>query len=115
MSKPHYLADLVQAPPSVEMQYTRLGQSGLKVSKVILGAMSYGTKKWQKWVIEEEEALPLLKYAYDVGINTWDTVRRFHKRILMTLTKASPIYTQMECLKSSSAKHWRCIRFRDRM
>jgi aryl-alcohol dehydrogenase-like predicted oxidoreductase len=51
-----------------------LGSSGLKISKVILGAMSYGSKEWQKWVLEEDEALPLLEYAFRVGINTWDTV-----------------------------------------
>ena len=51
-----------------------LGKSGLKVSKVILGAMSYGDPAWQDWVLEEEEALPLLEHAYKVGINTWDTV-----------------------------------------
>jgi len=52
-----------------------LGRSGLKVSKVIVGAMSYGSSDWQQWVLNEEEALPLLKHAYDCGINTWDTVR----------------------------------------
>jgi len=36
--------------------------------------MSYGTSEWQEWVLNEEESLPLLKYAYDKGINTWDTV-----------------------------------------
>lgn len=35
--------------------------------------MSYGSQDWQEWVLEEDEALPLLKHAYDVGINTWDT------------------------------------------
>src|SRR5271156_5170934 len=52
-----------------------LGRSGLKVSKVILGAMQYGDPAWQEWVLREEEALPLLEYAYKVGINTWDPVR----------------------------------------
>jgi hypothetical protein len=51
-----------------------LGKSGLKVSKVILGAMSYGDPAWQDWVLKEEDALPLLEHAYKVGINTWDTV-----------------------------------------
>jgi aryl-alcohol dehydrogenase-like predicted oxidoreductase len=51
-----------------------LGKSGLKISKVILGAMSYGDPAWQDWVLKEEEALPLLEHAYKVGINTWDTV-----------------------------------------
>lgn len=51
----------------------RLGNSGLKVSKIILGCMSYGTPEWQKWVLGEEEALEHIKYAYDAGINTFDT------------------------------------------
>lgn len=55
------------------MEYSRLGTSGLRVSKVILGGMSIGTPDWQKWVVGEDVALPLLKHAYDVGINTWDT------------------------------------------
>lgn len=56
------------------MEYTRLGDSGLKISKVILGAMSYSTPEWQEWVLDEEESLPLLEHAYKVGLNTWDTV-----------------------------------------
>lgn len=52
-----------------------LGKSGLKVSKVILGAMSYGSSKWQPWVLDEADSLPLLEHAYKCGINTWDTVR----------------------------------------
>jgi aryl-alcohol dehydrogenase-like predicted oxidoreductase len=56
-----------------KMQYTRLGKSGLKISKVIFGCMSIGSSEWQDWVIDEDKALPLLKHAYDVGLNTWDT------------------------------------------
>ena len=41
----------------------RLGNSGLKVSKIILGCMSYGTPEWQKWVLPEEEALKQIKFA----------------------------------------------------
>ncbi|KZO99803.1 Aldo/keto reductase [Calocera viscosa TUFC12733] len=59
------------APPQVE--YRRLGNSGLRVSVPIVGAMSFGSKKQLDWVIEEEEALQLLKAAWDRGINTWDT------------------------------------------
>lgn len=76
MSSQHdYVADLITGPPHTEMGYNRLGKSGLKISKIILGAMSYGSKDWQRWVLEEDEALPLLEYAYNVGLNTWDTVR----------------------------------------
>lgn len=35
--------------------------------------MTYGTPDWQEWVLDEEKSLPLLKHAYDVGLNTWDT------------------------------------------
>jgi aryl-alcohol dehydrogenase-like predicted oxidoreductase len=55
------------------MEYTRLGNSGLKISKVVFGCMSLGSSKWQDWVLDEAAALPLLKHAYDVGLNTWDT------------------------------------------
>ena len=41
----------------------RLGNSGLKVSKIILGCMSYGNPKWQPWVLGEEEAIQHIKYA----------------------------------------------------
>ncbi|KAI5463877.1 NADP-dependent oxidoreductase domain-containing protein [Mariannaea sp. PMI_226] len=68
-----YVSELLTSPPPTRMGYNRLGRSGLKVSKIILGAMSYGSKKWQEWVLEEVDALPLLAYAYQVGINAWDT------------------------------------------
>ena len=58
---------------AAKMEYANLGNSGLKVSKVIFGCMSFGSPKWQEWVIDEAAALPLLKHAFDVGLNTWDT------------------------------------------
>ncbi|KAJ5183657.1 Aldo/keto reductase [Penicillium capsulatum] len=58
---------------STKMEYARLGNSGLKISKIILGTMSYGTKQWQEWVLDEAESLPLIEHAYKQGINTWDT------------------------------------------
>ncbi|RUP44056.1 hypothetical protein BC936DRAFT_150009, partial [Jimgerdemannia flammicorona] len=56
-----------------KMQYVRLGSTGLKVSKICLGCMSYGSKKWASWVEEEEKGLELIKKAYDAGINFFDT------------------------------------------
>lgn len=53
--------------------YRRLGNSGLRVSVPILGAMSFGDPAWMDWVLKEDEGLPLLKDAYDRGLNTWDT------------------------------------------
>ncbi|KIO24840.1 hypothetical protein M407DRAFT_211917 [Tulasnella calospora MUT 4182] len=55
------------------MSYTRLGKSGLKISKLILGCMSYGSPEWQGWVLGEEEGLKHIKTAYDLGINAFDT------------------------------------------
>ncbi|KAJ6591340.1 Aldo/keto reductase [Mycena sp. CBHHK59/15] len=51
----------------------RLGTSGLKVSKIILGCMSYGPTEWRPWVLEEEDAIKHIKFAYDAGIQTFDT------------------------------------------
>ncbi|KAK7445486.1 hypothetical protein VKT23_014903 [Stygiomarasmius scandens] len=53
--------------------YTRLGTSGLKVSKLILGCMSYGSSQWMSWVLDEEESIKHIKFAYDNGIQTFDT------------------------------------------
>ncbi|KAG8932063.1 hypothetical protein FRC00_000321 [Tulasnella sp. 408] len=53
--------------------YVRLGKSGLKVSKIILGCMSYGHPDWSGWILGEEEGIKQIKDAYDLGINTFDT------------------------------------------
>ncbi|KIX97329.1 uncharacterized protein Z520_06781 [Fonsecaea multimorphosa CBS 102226] len=75
------------------MEYQYLGRSGLKVSKVILGAMSYGTPDWQGWVLNEEESLPLLEHAYKVGIRTWDTADVYsHGRSEQIIGKAIKKY-----------------------
>ncbi|HAV76053.1 MAG TPA: aldo/keto reductase [Anaerolineae bacterium] len=55
------------------MQYVNLGKTGLKVSRLCLGMMSYGSKKWRNWVLEEEESKPFIKRALDAGINFFDT------------------------------------------
>lgn len=55
------------------MTYVRLGNSGLKVSRIILGLMSYGNDQWEKWVLNEEEGIKHIKAAYDAGIQTFDT------------------------------------------
>ncbi|ELQ35831.1 voltage-gated potassium channel beta-1 subunit [Pyricularia oryzae Y34] len=60
---------------STKMEYVRLGNSGLKVSKLIQGCMVFGDPNWQgsPWTLGEEDGMKLLKKAYDLGINTWDT------------------------------------------
>jgi aryl-alcohol dehydrogenase-like predicted oxidoreductase len=55
------------------MQYTRLGSTGLTVSRICLGMMTYGSKRWREWVLEEEDARPFISRAFDLGINFFDT------------------------------------------
>jgi len=55
------------------MEYVNLGRTGLKVSRLCLGAMTYGSKQWRPWVLEEEEARPFIRKALEVGINYFDT------------------------------------------
>jgi aryl-alcohol dehydrogenase-like predicted oxidoreductase len=55
------------------MQYTRLGQTGLTISRIALGMMTYGTSKWRPWVMEEEPSRAVVKHAVDLGINFFDT------------------------------------------
>lgn len=55
------------------MEYVNLGKAGVKVSRICLGAMSYGSKQWREWVLEEEESRPFLKRALELGINFFDT------------------------------------------
>ena len=55
------------------MEYTRLGKTGLKVSRICLGTMTYGTSKWRDWVLDEEDARPFIQRALEAGINIFDT------------------------------------------
>jgi len=55
------------------MKYTQLGRSGLVVSRICLGCMTYGTPKWRPWVLDELDARPFYKRAIDLGINFFDT------------------------------------------
>ena len=55
------------------MQYIQLGKSGLRVSRLCLGMMTYGSSKWREWVLGEKEALPFVRRALETGINFFDT------------------------------------------
>jgi len=55
------------------MQFTRLGRTGLTVSRVCLGCMSYGNPKWRPWVLDETAARPFFRRAIELGINFFDT------------------------------------------
>jgi aryl-alcohol dehydrogenase (NADP+) len=55
------------------MQYVNLGATGLKVSRICLGMMTYGTPKWRPWVLDEETSRPFVQRALELGINFFDT------------------------------------------
>ncbi len=55
------------------MQFTQLGHSGLTVSRICLGCMTYGDPEWRPWTLGEKEAWPFFKRALELGINFFDT------------------------------------------
>ena len=55
------------------MEYVNLGKTGLKVSRICLGMMSYGDPNWREWVLDEASARPFVKRAVELGINFFDT------------------------------------------
>jgi aryl-alcohol dehydrogenase-like predicted oxidoreductase len=55
------------------MDYVQLGRTGLKVSRLCLGCMSYGSTKWRPWVLDEEHSRPFIKRALELGFNFFDT------------------------------------------
>lgn len=54
------------------MQYVRLGQSGLKVSRLCLGTMNMGSKDWKPWIFDETESEPIIAHALENGVNFID-------------------------------------------
>jgi aryl-alcohol dehydrogenase-like predicted oxidoreductase len=55
------------------MDKVSLGNTGLKVTRLCLGAMTYGSPKWRDWVLDEEASRPFIRRALDAGINFFDT------------------------------------------
>lgn len=59
------------------MEYVNLGNTGLKVSRLCLGCMTYGSSKWRDWVLDEEPSRPFIKRALEAGINFFDTANMY--------------------------------------
>jgi aryl-alcohol dehydrogenase-like predicted oxidoreductase len=55
------------------MEYVNLGRSGLKVSRLALGMMSYGSPEWREWMLGEEGGRPIVRQALEAGVNFFDT------------------------------------------
>ena len=59
------------------MQYVNLGNTGMKVSRICLGMMTFGISKWRPWVLDEEESRPFVRRALEMGINFFDTANMY--------------------------------------
>jgi aryl-alcohol dehydrogenase-like predicted oxidoreductase len=59
------------------MEYTTLGDTGMEVSRICLGCMSFGTSSWRDWVLDEEAGLELVDRALELGINFFDTANMY--------------------------------------
>lgn len=68
------------------MKYSRLGQTGLTVSRVILGCMSYGDPQWRPWIHGDADAQPFFRAALDAGINTFDTADMYSNGVSEEVT-----------------------------
>lgn len=79
--------------------------------------MSFGGKDWLQWVLEEDDALPLLEHAFKAGINTWDTISQPLVHGVATSStnqRYSPlrlIFIQTASLKKLLPKRWQCTAF----
>jgi len=55
------------------MEYVNLGKAGVKVSRICLGTLTFGSKQWRDWMLDEEAATPIFRRAMEVGVNFFDT------------------------------------------
>ncbi len=79
------------------MQYTYLGRTGVKVSRLCLGCMSYGDTKWRPWVLDEQAAMPFFRKAVEAGINFFDTADVYSLGVSEEITgKALREYAKLE-------------------
>src|SRR5579863_6724098 len=68
------------------MQYVNLGSTGVQVSRICFGTMTYGAKKWREWVIEETDARPFFRRAIEAGINFFDTADMYSAGVSEEIT-----------------------------
>ncbi|ADD06907.1 putative oxidoreductase (aldo-keto reductase family protein) [Natrialba magadii ATCC 43099] len=61
------------------MEYTTLGTTGMEVSRLCLGCMSFGSSDWREWVLEDEESKEIIERAIDLGINFFDTANMYSR------------------------------------
>ncbi|KAJ6544784.1 NADP-dependent oxidoreductase domain-containing protein [Mycena vulgaris] len=90
-----------------------LGNSGLKVSKIILGCMGYGSPEWQPWVLGEKECIEHIKFAYESGIQTFDTANVYSNglgEVVLGNAIKKLNLPREEIVVMTKARHYRCGR-----
>ncbi|MFW5691521.1 MAG: aldo/keto reductase [Chloroflexota bacterium] len=68
------------------MDYVNLGRTGLKVSRICLGMMTYGDRNWRDWILDEDEARPFVQKAVEAGINFFDTADMYSRGVSEQVT-----------------------------
>ncbi len=68
------------------MEYVNLGHTGLKVSPICLGMMTYGTPAWREWVLDEQQSRPFVQRALELGINFFDTADMYSRGVSEEVT-----------------------------
>lgn len=68
------------------MEYVNLGRTGLKVSRICLGTMTYGSSQWRPWVLDEDASRPFYKRAIELGINFFDTADMYSRGVSEEIT-----------------------------
>ena len=63
------------------MEYVNLGRTGLRVSRLCLGTMTFGSTAWRPWILPEEASRPFLRRALDAGINFFDTADMYSRGV----------------------------------
>ena len=89
------------------MEYVNLGRTGLKVSRICLGMMTYGTPKWRDWVLSEEDSRPFVKRALELGVNFFDTADMYSLGVSEEVTgRALRDFTRREDVVIASKVYW---------
>ncbi|RKG80749.1 aldo/keto reductase [Corallococcus terminator] len=79
------------------MKYANLGHTGLRVSRICLGCMSYGTPKWRPWVLDEEASQPFFRRAVELGVTFFDTANMYSDGVSEEVTgRALRRYAKMD-------------------
>jgi aryl-alcohol dehydrogenase (NADP+) len=68
------------------VDYVNLGRTGLKVSRVCLGMMTYGSPRWRSWVLDEEQSRPFIRRALELGVNFFDTADMYSNGVSEEIT-----------------------------